>query len=102
MIRINPSLYTSARHDVEEKHFTPIPEAVLRLNGPALRLGAMLAFEFRWARDAGASMQIEESELFLLAGILGDGKPSPDDLTHARRTRAAVRTAGDRRRPGSA
>jgi hypothetical protein len=86
MIRINPSLYTSARHDVEEKHFTPIPEAVLRLNGPALRLGAMLAFEFRWARDAGASMQIEESELFLLAGILGDGKPSPDDLTHARRT----------------
>ncbi len=86
MIRINPALYASARHDAEEKHFTPIPEAVLRLNGPALRLGAMLAFEFRWARDAGANVEIEESELFLLAGIHRDGRPQHGELTHARRT----------------
>jgi DNA-binding XRE family transcriptional regulator len=92
MIRINPALYASARHDTEEKHFTPIPEAVLRLNGPALRLGAMLAFEFRWARDAGANVEIEESELFLLAGIHRDGKPKPGELTHARRTLQNVLT----------
>lgn len=92
MIRINPALYASARHDTEEKHFTPIPEAVLRLNGPALRLGAMLAFEFRWARDVGANVEIEESELFLLAGIHRDGRPKPGELTHARRTLQNVLT----------
>lgn len=85
-IRINPVLYEGAHREAKNKHFVPIPEAVLRLDGPALRLAAMLAFEVRWARDQSGVVELSESSLHLLAGTYGDGHPDRQELTHARRT----------------
>jgi len=83
-VLINPELYAGAAKGAEQ-YFALLPNEVLDLDGPCLRLATLLAFEMRYARD-------QEGILTRTAGVLWDyatvrgGQPDPKRWAEAAST----------------
>lgn len=63
-LTINPALYSGAKVDAEEPHFTLLPDSVLALDGETLRLATLVAIQLRYARDNGGTSTLKASTLW--------------------------------------
>src|SRR5205814_10481558 len=74
-IVINPALYAGAAKGAAQ-YFALLPNEVLELDGPTLRLATLVAFEMRYARDQGGVIPLKASTLWEFANVRG-GVPEP-------------------------
>lgn len=81
---LNPSMYEGAHRDSKRPHHTGIPAGVFGLRGPARRLAVFVCLAERYHRDDGMRVTFSEGELMRLGGIRGDGRPTRQNITHAR------------------
>ncbi len=74
-IVINPALYAGAAKGAAQ-YFALLPNEVLELDGPTLRLATLVAFEMRYARDQGGCVTLKAATLWEFANVRG-GVPEP-------------------------
>jgi hypothetical protein len=70
-IVINPALYEGAHRDTIGQHFALLHEEVLSLDGPTLRLAALLGFDARFECDSGGSVVRKASTLWEYSNTRG-------------------------------
>jgi hypothetical protein len=83
-ILMNPELYTGATKSANA-YFALLPNEVLDLDGPCLRLATLLAFEMRYARDQEGILTRTAGVLWEYATVRG-GQPDPKRWAEAAST----------------
>lgn len=73
-IMLNPDIYEGAHKDAKSPHFALLPNEALLLEGKILRLGTLVSFAMRYARDEGGIVSLPTRDLWEYINTRG-GQP---------------------------